>query len=173
MKTFEYGKDRFKNFYSLNYYVRITFMTINEKYLSGYESAKYEDKIYEEWEKSGYFNPDNLPQIDGKDRSEPFSIILPPPNANGDLHAGHGSDFVLKDIMGRYHRMLGKKVLLLPGADHAGFETQGTFEKKLAKEGRSRFGMERKDLYNEIFDFVMEHKSNMVGQVKRLGTSCD
>ena len=75
--------------------------------------------------------------------------------------------------MGRYQRMIGKKVLLLPGADHAGFETQGTFEKKLAKEGRSRFGMERADLYNEIYDFVMQHKSNMVDQVKRLGTSCD
>jgi valyl-tRNA synthetase len=69
--------------------------------------------------------------------------------------------------------MLGKKVLLLPGADHAGFETQGTFEKKLQKEGRSRFGMKREDLYNEIYDFVMEHKGNMVKQVKRLGTSCD
>ena len=142
---------------------------INEKYLSGYEASKYEDGIYKTWEKSGYFNPDNLPG----ERSEKFSIILPPPNANGDLHAGHGSDFVLKDIMGRYHRMLGKKVLLLPGSDHAGFETQGTFEKKLQKEGRSRFGMDRQDFYDEVYEFVMENKSNMVDQVKRLGTSCD
>ncbi len=143
-------------------------MTLNKKYLSGYDASKYEDEIYKTWEKSGYFNPDNLKNTKGK-----FSIILPPPNANGDLHAGHGSDFVLKDIMGRYHRMLGKKVLLLPGSDHAGFETQGTFEKKLQKEGRSRFGMSREDLYNEIYEFVMDHKKNMVDQVKKLGTSCD
>jgi valyl-tRNA synthetase len=100
-------------------------------------------------------------------------MILPPPNANGDLHAGHGSDFVIKDVIARYYRMKGRKVLMLPGSDHAGFETQGTFEKKLQKEGRSRFGMKREDLYNEIYDFVMEHKVNMVKQVKRLGTSCD
>jgi valyl-tRNA synthetase len=111
MKTFEYGKDRFKNFYSLNYYVRITFMTINEKYLSGYESAKYEDKIYEEWEKSGYFNPDNLPQIDGKDRSEPFSIILPPPNVTGELHLGHADMLAIEDSIIRFQRMIGKKTL--------------------------------------------------------------
>ena len=146
---------------------------INKKYLSGYNALNYEHKLYKEWEKSGYFNPDNLPKIKGQERKETFSIIFPPPNANGDLHIGHGSDFILKDIMGRYHRMIGKKVLMLPGSDHAGFETQGTFEKKLQKEGRSRFGMERKDLYNEIYDFVMKHKSNMLNQIKRLGVSCD
>lgn len=142
---------------------------INDKYLKPYNHADYEDNIYKTWNDSGYFNPDNLPG----EREETFSIILPPPNANGNLHAGHGSDFVLKDIMARYHRMLGKKTLMIPGADHAGFETQGVYEKKLQKEGRSRFGMNRQELYDEIYDFVMEHKGNMEEQVKRLGTSCD
>ncbi len=144
-------------------------MSINEKYLSGYEASKYEDSIYKKWEESGFFNPDNLPG----ERQEKFSMILPPPNANGDLHAGHGSDFVIKDVIGRYYRMKGYKVLMLPGADHAGFETQGTFEKKLQKEGRSRFGMERQELYDEIYEFVMQNKSNMENQVRKLGTSCD
>ncbi len=142
---------------------------MNKKYLNPYDHKLFEDDLYKKWEESGYFNPDKLP----KERKDTFSIILPPPNANGNLHAGHGSDFVLKDVMGRYHRMLGKKVLLLPGADHAGFETQGTFEKKLQKEGRSRFGMDRNQLYQEIYDFVMLNKTNMEEQVKRLGTSCD
>jgi len=144
-------------------------MPLNEKYTKPYDPALYEKDIYSAWEASGYFNPDNLPG----ERDEKFSIILPPPNANGRLHAGHGSDFVLKDIMGRYHRMCGKKVLLLPGADHAGFETQGVYEKKLQKEGRSRFGMDRRDLYEEIFAFVTENKHIMEDDVKKLGTSCD
>ncbi len=153
-------------------------MTINKKYLSGYNAANYEKEIYEKWEESGYFNPDNLPKIKNEDgteseRKEKFSMILPPPNANGDLHAGHGSDFVIKDVIARYYRMKGNKVLMLPGADHAGFETQGTFEKKLQKEGRSRFGMERQELYDEIYEFVMQNKSNMENQVRKLGTSCD
>jgi len=146
-------------------------MALHDKYTKPYDPALYEKDVYGMWEKSGYFNPDNLPNLES--RSETFSIILPPPNANGRLHAGHGSDFVLKDIMGRYHRMLGKKVLLLPGADHAGFETQGVYEKKLQKEGRSRFGMNREDLYKEIFDFVIENKHFMEDDVKKLGTSCD
>jgi len=142
---------------------------MNKKYLKPYDHSQYENDLYQAWEKSGYFNPDNLPG----ERAENFSIILPPPNANGDLHAGHGSDFVLKDVMARYHRMIGKKTVMIPGADHAGFETQGVYEKKLQKEGRSRFGMENQQLYDEIYDFVMENKSNMEDQVKRLGTSCD
>lgn len=142
---------------------------MHDKYTKPYEASEVEDSIYKIWEESGYFNPDKLP---GK-RSENFCIVLPPPNANGRLHAGHGSDFVIKDIMGRYQRMLGKKVLLLPGADHAGFETQGVYEKKLQKEGRSRFGMDRKQLYDEIYDFVMSNKHHMEDDVKKLGTSCD
>ena len=148
-------------------------MTLNKKYLSGYESSKYEDEIYKTWDKSGYFNPDNLPKINNEERKEHYCLLTPPPNANGRLHVGHGSDFTLKDIMARYHRMKGKKVLFIPGGDHAGFETQGVFEKKLQKEGRSRFGMKREELYNEIYDFVMENKHYMEDDVKKLGASCD
>ncbi len=144
-------------------------MNLPDKYLSPYDPTAYEKDLYTMWEESGFFNPDNLPG----DRDETFCIIMPPPNANGRLHAGHGTDMTLKDIMTRYHRMRGKKALFLPGSDHAGFETQGVFEKKLQKEGRSRFGMGREELYNEIYNFVMENKGFMEDDVKRLGVSCD
>ena len=84
-------------------------------------------KIYDMWEKKGYFKP-----TDHKDK-KPFTIIMPPPNANGSLHIGHAVFVTLEDIMIRYHRMLGEPTLWLPGADHAGFETQVVFEKKLEK----------------------------------------
>ena len=73
----------------------------------------------------------------------------------------------------RFERMRGKKALWVPGADHAGFETQVVYEKKLEKEGRSRFGMESKTLYDEIYNFTQENKKNMEGQVRSLGASCD
>ncbi len=146
---------------------------MNEKYQKPYDATTVESDIYTMWEKSGYFNPDNLPENATGERAENYSIIMPPPNANGRLHAGHGTDMTLKDIMVRYHRMAGKKALFLPGADHAGFETQGVFEKKLQKEGRSRFGMDRDDLYQEIYDFVMENKHAMESDLKQLGISCD
>lgn len=144
-----------------------------ETFLKPYDPKATEGTVYQRWEESGYFNPDNLPQIEGKDRSESFTIMMPPPNANGSLHAGHALFVTLEDIMIRYARMQGKKALWLPGADHAGFETQVVYEKKLEKEGRSRFDMSREDLYKEIYDFTMASKSFMEGQLRSLGASCD
>src|SRR5438046_2866343 len=113
-----------------------------------------EKEIYDLWEKSGYFSAEGarLPVGQGSasggnpDKRKPYSIIMPPPNANGHLHAGHAMFVTVEDILTRYARMSGKKTLWLPGADHAGFETQVVYEKKLEKEGRSRFQMTREEL---------------------------
>ncbi len=142
---------------------------IPELFLSPYNPQDHEKGIYALWEKSGYFNPDNLPG----ERTEQFSIVMPPPNANGSLHAGHALFVTVQDIMIRYERMRGKKAVWFPGADHAGFETQVVYEKKLEKEGRSRFQMTREELYAEILDFTLANKSFMEGQIRSLGASCD
>jgi len=140
-----------------------------ELFKSPYNPEAHEAAIYKLWEDSGYFNPDNLPG----DRTEPFTIVMPPPNANGSLHAGHALFVTVEDIMIRYERMKGKKALWIPGADHAGFETQVVYEKKLEKEGRSRFQMTREELYTEILEFTLSNKSFMEGQIRSLGASCD
>jgi valyl-tRNA synthetase len=142
---------------------------MNEKFLKPYDPTETEGRIYKLWEDSGFFNPDNLPER----HTKPFTIVMPPPNANGDLHAGHALFITLEDIMTRYKRMLGYRALWIPGADHAGFETQVVYEKKLEKEGRSRFGMDPSDLYKEIYDFTLENKKKMESQVRSLGASCD
>lgn len=140
-----------------------------EKFLKPYNAQATEADIYKKWEDSGYFNPDNLPG----ERTEPFTIIMPPPNANGSLHAGHALFVTIQDIMMRFERMRGKAALWLPGADHAGFETQVVYERQLEKEGRSRFEMQPEDLYKEIMDFTLANKSFMEGQIRQLGASCD
>lgn len=143
---------------------------MHEKFLKPYQPQETETRIYDAWEESGYFNPDNLPaRKDGK----PYTIVMPPPNANGNLHAGHALFIALEDILTRFKRMRGFKALWIPGADHAGFETQVVYEKKLEKEGRSRFSMDPKDLYREILAFTLENKKNMEAQVRMLGASCD
>jgi len=136
---------------------------------STYNSKEVEDKIYQLWEKSGFFNPDNLPSRHKK----PFTIIMPPANANGNLHAGHALVMTIEDIMTRYKRMQGFKSLWLPGLDHAGFETQVVYEKKLEKEGRSRFQIPPEQLYKEILDFTLANKENIESQVRKMGASCD
>ena len=134
-----------------------------------YDSKEHEYKIYKIWEESGYFNPDKLP---GK-RDKAFTIIMPPPNANGHLHAGHALFITLEDIMTRFERMRGKKALWVPGADHAGFETQIVYERELEKQGRSRFGIDPKQLYEEILAFTLENKKYMESEVRAIGASCD
>ncbi len=160
---------------------------MNDDFLKPYDHSK-EKEIYDLWEKSGFFAPDNWTRInadkdaridtDKRSNKSVFSIIMPPPNANGSLHVGHAVMVALEDIMVRYNRMKGKKTLWLPGADHAGFETQVVFEKKLEKEGTSRFEIlkqegGRETLYKKIWDFTQSNKEHMENQVKQLGASCD
>ena len=140
-----------------------------EKLLKPYNPKETEERIYKLWEESGFFNPDNLPDK----RKETFTIIMPPVNANGSLHAGHGLVMTIEDIMVRYKRMQGFKTLWLPGLDHAGFETQVVYEKKLEKEGRTRFGMDRDVLYKEILDFTLTNSTNIKKQIRKMGASCD
>ena len=131
-----------------------------------YSHKKIEDIIYSEWEKRGYFKPEINPA------GRPYSIILPPPNANGNLHFGHAM-FTIEDILIRYHRMKGFAALWLPGTDHAGFETQFVFEKHLANEGKSRFDYDRETLYQMIWDFVQKNKNLIENQIREMGASID
>lgn len=130
-----------------------------------YDAQLYESDIYDMWEKSGVFSPTQ--------KGEPYAIIVPPPNANASLHIGHALNFALMDISARFHRAKGKSVLFLPGADHAGFETQVVYEKHLAKEGKSRFDFSREDLYQQIYDFVQGNKHIFEGQIRQVGASVD
>ena len=139
-----------------------------------YDPKKVEDKIYRLWEEGGFFNPDNLPDLEGGEkRTKPYCIIMPPPNANEALHLGHALMATLEDILIRYRRLRGDITLWLPGADHAGFETQVVFERKLEKQGKSRFQFDRETLYKMIWDYVQENKDVAQNQLKRLGASCD
>ncbi len=131
-----------------------------------YDPKASEQPMYKLWEEGGYFTP----KIDPN--KTPFTIILPPPNANADLHVGHAL-YVVEDILVRYHRMKGDPTLWLPGADHAGFETQFVYEKHLAKEGKSRFDFDRDTLYKNIWDFVHTNRATMENQLRRLGFSLD
>src|SRR5690606_16354314 len=125
-----------------------------------------EEGIYHKWEEGGYFKPEENP------KSDPYSIILPPPNANAPLHFGHAM-YVIEDILIRFHRMKGFSTLWLPGADHAGFETQFVYEKHLAEKSQSRFDFERETLFQNIWDFVHNNRGGMESQLKKLGFSLD
>ncbi|HMH69985.1 MAG TPA: valine--tRNA ligase [Candidatus Saccharimonadales bacterium] len=128
-----------------------------------YDPNQYEPTIYAMWETSGAFAPTG--------KGEPYSIVMPPPNANGNLHIGHALTFGLQDILARYYRMKGRDVIYLPGADHAGFETWVVYERELEKKGQSRFDFSREQLYSQVWNFVQQHRGNVELQLRALGLS--
>lgn len=129
-----------------------------------YNHKNYEEKIYKLWEDSGAFK-------ESKAR-EKYTILMPPPNANASLHAGHAM-YTVDDILVRWKRMQGYSSLWIPGRDHAGFETQFVYEKNLAKVGKSRMDFDRETLYQNVFKFVEENSNLIFNQMKRLGFSAD
>lgn len=138
------------------------------EFTSSYAPKEHESKIYSLWEKRGVFNAP-VPQAG----QECFSMVVPPPNANGQLHIGFGLTMAIEDAIVRFNRLQGRAVLFVPGADHAGFETQSVFERQLEKEGKSRFDFSREVLYKMIWDFVAENRSNFERQFRQLGASVD
>lgn len=126
-----------------------------------YTPNDYEPMIYAMWESSHVFAP--------KGEGTPYSIVMPPPNANGDLHIGHALMADLEDILVRYHRMRGYDAVYLPGADHAGFETWVVYERELEKQGKTRFDFGRDQLYSQVWDFVDQQRGSMELQLRALG----
>jgi valyl-tRNA synthetase len=132
-----------------------------------YNHKVYEEKIYSLWEKSGAFTP----KIEKN--KKPFTIVLPPPNASGKMHIGNVLMIAIEDLLIRWKRMQGYSALWVPGTDHAGIETQTTFERELKKQGKSRFDFDRLTFYKMVWDYVQNNKGLILQQLKSMGASVD
>lgn len=143
---------------------------MDDKFKKPYDPALTESRIYEAWEKSGYFNPDNLPG----ERTETYTVTLPPPNVTGVLHLGHAYEDSLQDAKIRFERMRGKRALWVPGTDSAAIATQARVEKNLMKEeGKSRHDIGREELVRRVALFAKESESSILSQIRRMGASLD
>lgn len=131
-----------------------------------YDHKNIEERLYKEWESSGYFKPDYS-------KAEPFSIVIPPPNVTGALHMGHALDNTLQDILIRFNRMRGNCTLWVPGTDHAGIATQNVVEKQLHKEGKSRHDLGREQFVKKVWQWKEEYGGRITRQLRLLGASCD
>ena len=125
-----------------------------------------EPKIYADWEQSGAFQP-------REGEGEAYSIVIPPPNVTGVLHMGHALNNTLQDVLCRYQRMQGKKVLWQPGTDHAGIATQMVVERKLALSQIKRTDLGRDEFIKRVWEWKEESGGQIINQLKRLGASCD
>ena len=139
-----------------------------------YNPKEVEDKIYQLWEKSGYFNPDNLPAASSiKQQVSSYTIVVPPPNVTGSLHMGHALNAAIQDILIRKKRMEGYKTLWLPGTDHAGIATQNVVEKELKKQNVSRHDLGREKFLEKVWEWKEKYGGIILNQFKKLGCSMD
>jgi valyl-tRNA synthetase len=136
-----------------------------------YEPKKFADKIYQDWQKSGYFNPDNL---NLSDDALSYTITLPPPNITDKLHLGHSVMIAIEDLLIRYHRQKGFRALWVPGTDHAAIATQNVVEKKLLKEkGLTKHDLGKEKFLVEINNYVKNTQAVILEQMKKMGASLD
>ncbi len=132
-----------------------------------YSPQRCEDKWYRFWLERNYFHPN----VEGP--GEPYSIVIPPPNVTGSLHMGHALNNTLQDILCRWKRMEGFRVLWMPGTDHAGIATQNVVEQELAREGTDRHALGREAFTRRVWEWKEKYGGIITGQLRRLGASCD
>jgi len=139
-----------------------------------YDFKSTEERLYNWWEKQGYFKPHNQPQNEDFNPSIPtYVIAIPPPNVTGELHLGHAMFVAIEDLMIRYNRMCGLSTLWVPGSDHAGIATQLQVEKSLASEGTNREEIGRANFLERAWEWKHEYGGKITNQLRRLGASCD
>ena len=136
---------------------------LNDKF----DPKDFEDRLYEHWEKSGFFKP----SMD--ENSESYCIMMPPPNVTGKLHMGHALDGTIQDVLIRYKRMNGYNTLWLPGTDHAAISTEMKVVQKLAKEGKTKQDLGREKFLEEAWDWTKLYGGTIQEQQRKLGCSCD
>ena len=127
----------------------------------------FEERIYENWEKNGYFKPS------GDKSKKTFCIMMPPPNVTGKLHMGHALDGTIQDILIRFKRMQGFDTLWLPGSDHASISTEMKVVQKLKEEGKSKQDLGREKFLEEAWEWTHKYGGLIQEQQRKLGCSCD
>jgi valyl-tRNA synthetase len=138
-----------------------------------YDPAAIEDHWAEYWVREKLFaqpTPDSSVRQDG---GQSFTILLPPPNVTGNLHMGHMFEHTESDILMRWRRMSGDRVLWVPGTDHAGIATQMLVERQIVSEGVTRQQMGREAFVARVWKWRQHYGGVILDQMKRLGASVD
>jgi valyl-tRNA synthetase len=137
-----------------------------------YDPAAIEDHWAEYWVSEKLF-AQPTPATDTAEDRESFTMLLPPPNVTGNLHMGHMFEHAESDILMRWRRMSGDRVLWVPGTDHAGIATQMLVERQLVAEGKSRQQLGRESFIERVWEWRRHYGGAILGQMKRLGASVD
>ncbi|WP_348263100.1 valine--tRNA ligase [Telmatobacter sp. DSM 110680] len=138
-----------------------------------YDPTAIEDHWAEYWVREKLFAQPTPSEQESNDGQSSFTILLPPPNVTGNLHMGHMFEHTESDILIRWHRMRGDRVLWIPGTDHAGIATQMLVERQITAEGTTRQQMGREKFIERVWEWRRHYGGAILGQMKRLGASVD
>ncbi len=143
-------------------------MSQHKEIPKNYDHRAVEARLYEEWERAGAFEAEPNPD------KEPYCIVIPPPNVTGELHMGHALNGAIQDSLIRRARMKGYEALWLPGTDHASIALQNVVERKLQRdEGKTRWDVGRERFLELCWEFAIDSRSKILGQLRSLGASID
>ena len=132
-----------------------------------YEPKSVESRLYDFWQKNGYFHAE-------PDKSKkPYTIVMPPPNITGQLHMGHALDNTLQDILTRFRRMQGYCTLWLPGTDHASIATEAKIVAAMAEEGVTKDDLGREGFLERAWEWKKVYGGRITEQLRKMGSSCD
>jgi len=136
--------------------------------LAQYAPQGIEQKWYQRWEEAGVFAPET-----GASEEAPFVITLPPPNVTGILHMGHCLGNSIQDTLIRYHRMLGRPALWVPGTDHASIATEQVVARQMREEGIDKRAAGREAFLERAWAWKEQTHGRITAQLRRLGCSLD
>ena len=100
----------------------------------------------------------------------PFVLHDGPPYANGDIHAGHAINKVLKDTIVRYKNLKGYYTPYIPGFDTHGMPTE---KKAIEKLGLNRDEIPVNKFRDTCKEFATEYIKKQIEGFKRIGVLGD
>jgi len=134
-----------------------------------YNPTEVEPGIHKLWLEGDYFRADPA-----NTQSEPYTIVIPPPNVTGALHGGHALNNTLQDILIRWRRMQGRNTMWMPGTDHAGIATQAVVERTIfEEEKKTRHELGREEMVRRTWEWKEAYGNRIIEQLKLMGCSCD
>lgn len=108
-----------------------------------------------------------------KDKKENFMLHDGPPYANGHLHMGHALNKILKDVVLKYQRMLGKWVPFIPGWDCHGLPIEWMVETEYKKQGKNKDHVPVIEFRAECRNFARKWVEIQAREFERLGVLGD
>ncbi len=127
--------------------------------------AVLEPKILEFWEKEAVF----AAMIEARKGATPFVLHDGPPYANGNLHAGHALNKILKDIVVKYQNLAGRLADFVPGWDCHGLPIEQAVEKRLSAKKIDRRTLPKEEFLAKCREYALEFIDVQRTEFKRMG----